>query len=181
MSKTSQVLRCQDCNKKFSEQDVEDLNFFPDIHTCVNCCQNERAKPHSTNCFGKKNTVTKQGTITAYGYDPEGSVDCSTYCDYRRVCGLFAQDKIDKLRMAIMIQKAVDKATPFRHKNSIIAKAFLKATKGTTKRKLVRFINSEGGDSSRVMRILRSGSSHGYEWLYDEADGRIKIHIKVKP
>lgn len=179
MSKKSPVLKCQTCNKRFSEEDVEDLNFYPDIATCFHCCEKEKQKTHVENCFGKKNIVTKSGTITAYGYDPDNAIDCSLHCDFRRVCSLFARKKIYKLRAAIMIDKAVQEAMPFKHKNSIIAKSFLMCLKGTTRRKLIRFIRKEKGDSDRIIRIFRKGYFKDRKWLWDEDGQDIRISLPL--
>lgn len=180
MSRTSQVLKCQSCGRKFSEVDVEDLSFFPDIHTCFGCCDKEKKKLHVENCFGKKNEVSKSGTITAYGYDPDASVDCRVHCDFRRVCALFVRRKIYKLREAIMVDKLVQETLPFRHKNSIIAKSFMMCLNGTTRRKLIRFIKKEQGDHKRILRIFRKGEIKNRKWKWDEHDQHIKASLILK-
>lgn len=65
---------------------------------------------------------------------------------------------------------------PFRQSQSMTAKAWMMcATSGILVQDLVKWVRQQGGDSRRILRIVRSGSRHDVRWKVDEHNGFLKI------
>jgi hypothetical protein len=64
---------------------------------------------------------------------------------------------------------------PFKQETSIIARAFQLAQKGSTIKDLTSFVKKEGGEPTRVLRILKGGSAYGKTWKVHENKGQLKI------
>ena len=163
------LLSCVLCEKKFSESDIENLEFFPEQMICFSCYEKGRKKDHRTWCFGKKNVTGSSGNVVLYGYDPQASLDCRKYCPDRKVCFLFASGKIKTLR------SLTRKRLPFT-RGSVESRAFAAAVLGTTYRRLKRLILAYNGEVLQVLRLLKRGRARGQTWKYTRnEDGRVRI------
>lgn len=171
------VLKCIGCENKFTEDDVLNLEFFLDVFYCYQCLRGEKKKPFTQNCFGKLTKYSRNGAVEGYGYDPVESIDCRTFCSARKVCVLFAKSKIKDMRESLKLGKQLDESMPFKQKNSIIAKAFTMCLDGTTRRKLKKFVEDQGGDITRILRVLRAEKHKDKNWKYDEHGKYIKIYF----
>lgn len=76
------LLWCLLCDEKFSLDDVEAGDYIGATGICVECYR-KMAKDVQT-CFGKEEL-----------YD-EGTLECSTFCPDRTICGTFAKKSIQK-------------------------------------------------------------------------------------
>jgi len=164
----SNLLKCVLCGKGFSELDVENLNFFPIQLICFVCYQKGSKQDHRVWCFGKMNTVGANGKIIAYGYDPAVSADCNKYCPDRKICFLFASQKIDKLRLLTKSNM------PFQP-GSVTSKAFAACIIGTTRLKLRELIKSLNGNLAIVMTRLKKEKRGSKRWKYVVKDEKVRI------
>jgi len=166
------VLLCELCLSKFSENDVVDLNYFPEQQICFNCYVAGRKKDPREWCFGKMNeTDPRTGTIKHYGYDPQRSSDCRKYCADRKICHLFATRRIDQFRMLIRSR------IPYRT-GTISARAYVSCVIGTTKKKLQDLVTSLGGDPQAMLEKFQRGRLGSIRWKFIESeDGKIKIRL----
>lgn len=166
---TTKVLPCVICLKKFSEHDVEELNYFPEQEICFDCYVKGSKQDHRTWCFGKMNLVDEtSGKVKAFGYDPARSDDCRKFCPDRKICFLFATKQITNLR-----QLTKDRM-PFKP-GSISSKAFAACVIGTTRLKLKKLIKSYGGSFIVVMRRLKRQKLGTKTWRYIRNGNRIRI------
>lgn len=171
MASLKKVLACILCLKKFSEQDVEELNYFPNEGICFNCYLDGSKKEHRVWCFGKKNIIDAiTGKIKAFGYDPAQSPDCRRYCPDRKICYLFATNQIQKLRLLTKSQM------PFKP-GSISSRAFAACIIGTTRLRLKRLIKSYGGSFTVIMKRLKRQKLGTKTWKYIR--NGVKIRIKM--
>lgn len=164
----SQLLTCTLCNRKFSEKDVENLNFFPDQLICFKCYDEGSKKEHRVWCFGKKSLVAPTGKVLAYGFDPTHSSDCRKHCPDRKVCFLFATGTIHRLRLLTKPE------LPFKP-GSVSSKAFAACVLGTTRSKLRKLIRSLRGNLSVVMRRLKHEKRGKKTWQYIVKGERVRI------
>ena len=161
--KKEAFFRCRVCDRKFSEEDIKTLSFFsePDVMVCYDCFKEMQQGPFSRSCFGKLNVLSEDGSqIIHYGYDPIGSTDCSFYCPHRRVCKLYAEKRIDKLRTKLL--------TPF---DGAVADLFRGALKGMSKEKFTKLSRKAVGGLTKLRKQLG--------WIMDEKYGVVKIY-KIK-
>jgi hypothetical protein len=82
--------------------------------------------------------------------------------------------------MAKAVKKKVDRPVPFpnnpfRQPESIISRAFELCKKGVTIAELTKFVKSQHGEPTRIVRIMRQGQRWGYRWLVNENKGHIKV------
>lgn len=166
------LLVCELCRRKYSESDVENLNYFPEQGVCFFCYLDGSKKTHREWCFGKLNIKDeKTGTIRMYGYDPELSFDCRKYCQDRKICHLFVTKKIFQFRMLLKSKLPFKSGTPS-------ARAFVACIMGTTVSKLTELVKYYGGDVAMVFRKLRRQKFGDYRWKYRETDDE-KIKIRM--
>lgn len=170
------ILRCSLCTKRFSIEDVKEYRFFPETLTCFGCYQTLSKRDYSFTCFGKQNKVSDTGKVIKFGYDPGASVDCSMHCPHRKICRLFASKEIHQKQQDI----AFEKKLPFRNKGTVIRQAFKMCLKGTTKKRLVNFIERKGKVSWRILRILKSGTDGKHHWRYEQVLKVIKIYLEME-
>lgn len=156
MPANQKVLRCLICRNKFTEEDVKTLTFFPETSGCYNCYKELSESPFSRTCFGKLNVV-ESGVIRHFGYDPIASIDCSFHCPHRKICKLFAESRIKKLRKKLL--------TPF---EGAIADVFRLALEGSRPKKFYRSVDKAKGS----LRKLRSQ----LKWILDEKRKAVKLY-----
>jgi len=150
------VLRCLLCGEKYTEEDVRTLTFFPETSGCYDCYRRMSKSPFSRTCFGKLNVVSN-GTIKHFGYDPQVSLDCSFHCPHRKVCKLFAEKRIKKLRAKLL--------TPF---ECAVADVFRLALKGTKSKRFYRAVKKARGSLLKLRSQLR--------WVLDEKKRAVKLY-----
>lgn len=176
----ARILECVECGEKYSEDDVFNLNYFPQTRVCFKCYQNKQRAPFTTTCFGKR-SKGKQ-----YGYDPM-AIECRQQCPDRKICQQFVSKDMERRRelteaqrkvaLRLLLYKPRPKSTvgkPFK-RGSTINTAFRMCVRGTTRAKLQALVERRGGDITHVLRILRRESIHGYQWEWKESSGNIHI------
>lgn len=168
------VLRCSLCTKKFDKEDVKKYRYFVEISTCYNCCEDMSKKDFSFTCFGKPNKISDTGKVIGFGYDPVLSTDCSLHCRHKVICKLFATGELERLKE----QVAIDESIPFK-RNTVIGTAFRMCMKGTTDKKLHRFLEKETNNTERVVRILKSGANGRQKWLFKQVANIMKIYVRL--
>lgn len=171
------ALRCLGpCGKKFSKKDVEELNYFPEIAMCYNCCKGLQEKPIVVDCFGKATTTSPQGKITGYAYDSSAQ-DCRLYCELRNICKVFVSGKLEREREEIQLTKI----NPFQ-RGTMMWKIFRKCLKGTTTQKIEKMVNEEGRRYHKVIRKLEAGRlperKNSLKWIFQLSGNLVKIFVK---
>lgn len=156
------VLRCALCSKRFGEEDVKSLSFFPSTSACFNCYRGLSKKPYSHTCFGKPN-VEKSGKIIRFGYDPNASEDCRIHCPHKDICRLFYKKKIYRLRRFLL--------TPFFGDASDV---FRSGLKGIVKRMPIRKLTKH--DQS----LLTKERKGNVTWVVDHVKKVFKIYYLKK-
>lgn len=168
MPKKSGELRCALCSSRFDQEDVGNLSYFPDTSTCFDCYRTFSKAPFQGakgTCFGKLNQKDSAGNIIGYGYDPIGSVDCSYHCPHRKICPLFANKTIYKLRKYLI--------TPFKGET---AKAMQLLLRGTTRLRAKTALSSE-----KIRKTLLRGCYEGKKWVVDRTNKIYKAYyVKTK-
>ncbi len=166
-------LRCALCPNRFNVEDVTKYNYFPETSTCFDCYNKMKKQDFSFTCFGKKNEVSESGKVIGFGYDPLASVDCSMHCPHRKVCRLFAKKIVFKKRKKIKLMERI----PFKSK-TVIGTAFRMCLKGSTQKRVTNYIEAQGNNASRVLKILQEQKKDGYRWLYTQVKNTVKIYLK---
>jgi hypothetical protein len=115
------------------------------------------------------------GTILEHGYGPNASA-CTEDCPDRHICYLFVSGKI------MGQKKLTDIQCPFRETHSMTSRAWmLCATTGISIEDLIVWVKQQGGDSRRILKIMRRGELNGVRWTVDERNGFLKITSVVTP
>jgi hypothetical protein len=167
----AKLFRCLICHGRFSEHDVELLNYFPVEMVCYEDYVKGTQQDHRMWCFGKKNVIDVAGRITRYGFDPQNSEDCRRWCDDRRICALFVTGRIYQYR------KLLAAKLPFKPGYPTV-KAFVSCIMGTTRDKLEALIRGNKGDPAQILALLRQQQFKGLKWTFiEKEDGRIRIRI----
>lgn len=185
-----EVLECILCEKHFSIEDVKQLKFFPSTGVCFDCYLKGQNASYATWCFGKPNLYSLNDRVLEFGYDEDKKV-CQSECPDRRLCPLFMTGQIVVWRNPSMVkvkdvpvgEEHVQKkskqykgpALPFHQIGAMTTKAFLICMKGVMVDDLVKWVKVQGGSSTRVLRIMRSGCFNGKRWKVNEANGYIKV------
>ena len=172
MSSTKKVLSCLCCPEKYSEEDVEKLNYFYPEGVCFSCYEKGAAASHRKWCFGKTDLVVN-GQVKGYGYDPETSEDCKKICPDRKICYLFVTGQI------YLIRELIHAEIPFAV-GSATAKAFVAALLGTTPTKLKKIVEANGGEYAVVLRRLRKQVKGDVTWTLIEDANKIRIKLPEK-
>jgi hypothetical protein len=167
------MLECVLCSGHFNEQDVRECRYFPSTQVCLRCYRKGQASPYGVWCFGKRNVQTPSGKVLEYGFDLEARA-CREECPDRKICQLFVAGELgEKMSKKASSQELV---CPFKQSHSMTAKAWMMcATKGVMIKDLVRWVEKQGGEPHRVLRIMRSGHYLNVRWLVDEQNGFLKI------
>jgi hypothetical protein len=166
-------LECVLCGERFAERDVTELRYFPSTQVCFACYKKGQNAPYATWCFGKQNVEGPGGKILEYGFDEDARA-CGQYCPDRKICKMFIDRAWEE--GAEVKKKSKELVCPFRQTKSQIARVWMAcATKGMLIPEIVTMVKREGGNSHRVLRVLRSGELLGVRWRVDEANGFLKL------
>jgi hypothetical protein len=168
------ILECVLCAKRFTEQDVQFRRYFASTQVCRACYERGQRASFAVWCFGKLNVLAPSGEVLEYGYDAVAE-ECAQECPDRGICRLFVLGELGMAR-----QKRLK--CPFRQTRSMTVRAWMKcATTGISVENLVRWVNRQGGDPVRMLRIMRSGEMNHVQWVVDERNGFLKITNVVTP
>jgi len=178
----SPILICIDCGDRFSTSDVGGFLFFPECMTCYRCLKRLSKYPTRASCFGSEL------------YDREAD-ECSTYCQDRLPCRLFAEGRImrliemtakiraESLRCITEVQKReagfkkTAKNNPFT-RGSIARPLFDKMRdSGMTRVEFDQYLEEMGGDHAYYLRTFRKQFKNGVEWVFDESDGKLRVRV----
>jgi len=188
----SAMLECILCHKKYTEDDVRGLEYFPSTGICFDCYAKGQKAAYVTWCFGKRSLVGIGNKVLALGYDPNSKA-CEKECPDRKLCPLFVSNEIyiwrAEMGKKVDVQDAPVGEThtpkkvkpytgpplPFRELGAMTTRAFLLCMKGVLIDDLVAWVKAQGGEPRRVLRIMRSGTFHGKTWKVHEKNGYLKI------
>lgn len=157
--KSVAVLRCALCERRFSEEDVKTMTFFPGPSGCFYCYETLSKRPYSHTCFGKPN-VLKDEKIVHFGYDPAASDDCRIHCPHKRVCKLFYKKRIYRLR-AFLLTPFVDEA----------ADLFRKGLRGSRAR-----VFKSSTATKHTLRQITRGMKAAKQWVTDVTKSTFRIY-----
>ena len=162
------ILECVICGRRFTEQDIHFRRYFASTQVCRACYERGQKSSYSVWCFGKQSVLASGGYVLEHGYDPTAG-DCAHECPDRGICALFVSGDLGMAR-----QKRLK--CPFRQTHSMTVRAWMKcATTGMAIEHLIRWVNRQGGDPVRLLRILRSGEMNHVQWQVEEGNGFLKI------
>lgn len=178
------ILECCLCGVKFTLETVTSYEFFPDNHTCYDCCARMQQQRHEVSCFGK---ATKGKLL---GYD-QRDLACRELCPDRAVCKIFVGGTIMEyrelteearkaaLKFLLKPKKRAPAKVVFRPDTNI-GKLFALCCKGTTFAQFTKLCKKLDANSGWALRILRREEVNGHSWKYEETvssrgDRSIKI------
>lgn len=169
---TKKVIPCVICQEKFSERDAEELNFFPKPMVCFGCYYGMYKEDHRVWCFGKPNKVNPEtGVVIRYGFDPQNSSDCKTYCPDRKVCRMFVNKTVFRYRKLIRMS-----TRPYPAGTSM-ARIFVACVIGLSKTEFHEKIEGLGEEPKEVLRVLRKRKANGISWELIEDDDKVRIRL----
>lgn len=73
-----------------------------------------------------------------------------------------------------------DGKNPYSRPSSAAYQVFEMAKKGTTKKAINKFLESEGCAPARIWKELKSGEMRGMKWKYISQDGNITVKVRSK-
>ena len=177
------LLICIECGERFSTCDVGGFLYFPECMTCYRCLNRMSKYPTRASCFGSEL------------YDRKVD-ECSTYCQDRLPCRLFAEGNIVKLiEMTAKVRaaslrgitevqkreagfKRTQKNNPFT-RGSIARPLFEKMREGGMSRgDFDQYIEEMNGDHAYYLRTFRKQFKNGVEWEFKEQDGMLRVTVK---
>ncbi len=177
------ILICIDCGTRFSTSDVGAFLFFPECMTCYKCLKRLSTYPTRASCFGSEL------------YNREAA-ECSTYCQDRLPCRLFAEGHIvrliqmtakiraESLRCITEVQKRearfkkTSKSNPFT-RGSIARPLFVKMREadGMSRVEFDQYLEEMGGDHAYYLRTFRKQFKNGVEWVFEESGGKLRVKL----
>jgi hypothetical protein len=179
------ILECLKCERKYSEQDIADLKFFPRTSICYICYRNLQKAPITIACFGKQDKMQ--------AYNPL-AVECRLICPDRTICPKFVsgeipmkhemteQDRKRALKLLYKTDKKYRKRNhPFRE-GTLIYEGFELCRQGTTKKALRKLCAEwqSNADERRLLRFYRKEDMYGCEWKFIEEGNSIRIVFAQK-
>lgn len=178
----TKLLICIECEERFSTSDVGGFLYFPECMTCYRCLKTLSKFPLRASCFGSEL------------YDREVE-ECSTFCQDRLPCRLFAEGRIVKLiEMTASIRaaslrcitelqkreagfKKTAKNNPFT-RGSIARPLFERMREGGMSRgDFDQYIEEMKGDHAYYLRTFRKQFKNGVEWKFDESGGMLRVTV----
>jgi len=178
MPSMTTLFECVLCSYPYSELDIFNHLFFIETRICYKCYRKMQKADYSISCFGKYTDGKNLGYTSL-------SEDCRSLCPDRRLCPLFANREIIKLRKTAEKETEVlredenpSKLYPFKTK-TLIDRAFKLCMEGVSKDRLKKWCKKKNTSYYRLLTVLRHGKKYGKQWRWNEDRLSVKLEYPI--